>query len=122
MKTVVLKFGGTSVGSTDRIKKICKIISSYRKKKYNVLVVSSAMSGVTNELINKSKEISNNFDNAEYDALISSGEQVSCALIAGRLNHIGIKSIISPCIIIVSGTNVSLPDSAITLTVSCPNP
>ena len=92
MKTVVLKFGGTSVGSTDRIKKICKIISFYRKKKNNVLVVSSAMSGVTNELINKSKRISNNFDNAEYDALISSGEQVSCALIAGRLNHIGIKS------------------------------
>ena len=92
MKTVVLKFGGTSVGSTDRIKKICKIISFYRKKKNNVLVVSSAMSGVTNELINKSKRISNNFDNAEYDALISSGEQISCALIAGRLNHIGIKS------------------------------
>ncbi len=92
MKTVVLKFGGTSVGSTHRIKKICKIISFYRKKKNNVLVVSSAMSGVTNELINKSKRISNNFDNAEYDALISSGEQISCALIAGRLNHIGIKS------------------------------
>ncbi len=92
MKTVVLKFGGTSVGSTDRIKKICKIISSYIKKKNHVLVVSSAMSGVTNELINKSKQISNNFDNAEYDALISTGEQVSCALIAGRLNHIGIKS------------------------------
>jgi len=92
MKTVVLKFGGTSVGSTDRIKRICKIISSYKKKKNRVLVVSSAMSGVTNELIKKSKKISNNFDNAEYDALISSGEQVSCSLIAGRLNHIGIKS------------------------------
>ena len=92
MKTVVVKFGGTSVGSADRIKKICKIISYYIKKKHKVLVVSSAMSGVTNELIKKSKEISNNFDNAEYDALISSGEQVSCALIAGRLNHLGIKS------------------------------
>ncbi len=92
MKTVVLKFGGTSVGSIDRIKKICKIISSYRKKKFKVLVISSAMSGATNELIKKSKLISNNFDNAEYDALLSSGEQVSCALIAGRLKHIGIKS------------------------------
>ncbi len=92
MKTVVLKFGGTSVGSIDRIKKVCKIILSYKKKKYKVIVISSAMSGVTNELIRKSKEISNNFDNAEYDALISSGEQVSCALIAGRLNHMGIKS------------------------------
>ena len=54
MKTVVLKFGGTSVGSIDRIKKVCKIISSYKKKKYKVIVVSSAMSGVTNDLIKKS--------------------------------------------------------------------
>ena len=92
MKTVVLKFGGTSVGSIGKIKKICKIISSYKKKKSNVLVISSAMGGVTNELINKSKQISNNFDYAEYDALLSSGEQVACALIAGRLNHLGIKA------------------------------
>ena len=92
MKIVVLKFGGTSVGSIDRIKKVCKIIASYKKKKNKVLVISSAMSGVTNELINKSKLISNNFDKAEYDTLVSTGEQVSCALIAGRLNHIGYKS------------------------------
>ena len=92
MKTVVLKFGGTSVGSIDRIKKVCKIIAFYKKKKNKVIVVSSAMSGVTNDLINKSKLISNNFNTAEYDALVSTGEQVSCALIAGRLNHIGIKS------------------------------
>ena len=59
MKTVVLKFGGTSVGSIDRIKKVCKIISSYKKKKNKVVVISSAMSGVTNELVNKSKLISN---------------------------------------------------------------
>ncbi len=92
MKTVVLKFGGTSVGSIDKIKKVCKIIASYKKKKNKVLVISSAMSGVTNELVNKSKLISNNFDKAEYDTLVSTGEQVSCALIAGRLNHIGYKS------------------------------
>ena len=92
MKTVVLKFGGTSVGSIDRIKKVCKIIASYRKRKNKVIVVSSAMNGVTNELINKSKLISNNFDEAEYDTLVSTGEQVSCALISGRLNHIGFKS------------------------------
>ena len=92
MKTVVLKFGGTSVGSIDRIKKVCKIIAFYKKKKNKVIVVSSAMSGVTNDLVNKSKLISNNFNTAEYDALVSTGEQVSCALIAGRLNHIGIKS------------------------------
>ena len=92
MKTVVLKFGGTSVGSIDRIKKICKIIASYKKKKQKVVVISSAMSGVTNDLVNKSRQISSNFDKAEYDALLSTGEQASCALIAGRLNHIGIES------------------------------
>ncbi len=92
MKTVVLKFGGTSVGSIDRIKKVCKIIAGYKKKKYNVVVISSAMSGVTDDLVKKSKSISNNFDLAEYDALLSTGEQVSCALIAGRLKHIGFKS------------------------------
>ena len=92
MKTVVLKFGGTSVGSIDRIKKVCKIIAAYKKKKNRVLVISSAMSGVTNELVKKSRQISNNFSRSEYDALVSTGEQVSCALIAGRLNHDGFKS------------------------------
>ena len=92
MKTVVLKFGGTSVGSIDRIKKVCRIIFSYKKKKNNVVVISSAMSGVTNDLVKKSKLLSNNFNKAEYDALLASGEQTSCALIAGRLNHIGLKS------------------------------
>ena len=92
MKKVVLKFGGTSVGSIDRIKKVCKIIAFYKKMKNRVVVVSSAMSGVTNELVNKSKLISNNFDRAEYDALVSTGEQACCALIAGRLKHDGFKS------------------------------
>ena len=92
MKTVVLKFGGTSVGSINRIKKVSKIIASYKMKKNRVVVISSAMRGATNDLVNKSKLLSNNFDKAEYDALLSTGEQVSCALIAGRLNHMGFKS------------------------------
>jgi len=92
MKTVVLKFGGTSVGNIERIKKVADIIGSYKKKKFKVIVVSSAMGGVTNDLINKSKFISNNFDKAEYDTLISSGEQTACALIAGRLKHLGYKA------------------------------
>ena len=92
MKIVVLKFGGTSVGSTNRIKRVSKIIISYIKKKYKVIVASSAMSGVTNELVRKSKEISNDFLAEEYDVLVSSGEQMSCSLIAGRLNHLGYKS------------------------------
>ena len=92
MKIVVLKFGGTSVGSIERIKKIGKIIHQHLKTKKKIIVVSSAMSGVTNELINKTKKISDNFIPSEYDVLVSTGEQMSCALIAGRLNHIGIKS------------------------------
>ena len=92
MKIVVLKFGGTSVGSINRIKIIANIINQYIKAKKKVIVVSSAMSGVTNELISKTKQISNNFIPSEYDVLVSTGEQMSCAFIAGRLNHIGIKS------------------------------
>jgi aspartate kinase len=92
MKTVVLKFGGTSVGSIDRIKKVCTIIASYKKKRNRVVVISSAMSGVTNELVNKSKLISNSFNDAEYDTLLSTGEQASCALIAGRLIHNGYRA------------------------------
>ncbi len=92
MKIVVLKFGGTSVGSIERIKNVANIINSYHKKKYKLIVVSSAMSGVTNDLIRKSKRISENFLPSEYDVLVSSGEQVACSLIAARLSHIGLKS------------------------------
>ena len=92
MKTVVLKFGGTSVGNIGRIKKVANIIGSYKKKNIRVIVVSSAMSGTTNDLIRKSKKLSDKFDPAEYDVLLSSGEQVACALISGRLKHLGYKA------------------------------
>ena len=92
MKIVVLKFGGTSVGTIKKIKKVVEIIANYKKKNYKVIVVSSAMSGVTNELIKKSLEISDNFSNSEHDVLVSSGEQIACSLIAGRLIHKGFKS------------------------------
>tara|TARA_B100001540_G_scaffold163292_1_gene144474 strand:+ start:6354 stop:7568 length:1215 start_codon:yes stop_codon:yes gene_type:complete len=92
MKIVVLKFGGTSVGTISRIKKIADIVTNYIKNKYKVIVVSSAMSGVTNNLVRKSKDISNNFSDAEYDVLVSTGEQAACSLIAGRLIHKGYKS------------------------------
>jgi len=92
MKIVVLKFGGTSVGTIKKIKKVAEIIASYKRKNYKVMVVSSAMSGVTNELIKKSFEISDNFSVSEYDVLVSSGEQIACSLIAGRLIHNGYKS------------------------------
>ena len=92
MKIVVLKFGGTSVGTVNRIKKVANIIASYARKRFKVIVISSAMSGVTNDLINKSKNLSNNFNFSEYDTLVATGEQIACSLIAGRLNHIGYKS------------------------------
>ena len=92
MKIVVLKFGGTSVGTIEKIKRVAKIIIDYKKKNYRVIVVSSAMSGVTNELIKKSFEISDSFSDVEHDVLVSSGEQVACSLIAGRLIHKGYKS------------------------------
>ena len=92
MKIVVLKFGGTSVGSIEKIKNVAKIIKAYHKKRYKLIVVSSAMSGVTNDLVKKSKNISDNFSPSEYDVLVSSGEQVACSLIAARLIHIGLKS------------------------------
>ena len=92
MKIIVLKFGGTSVGSIERIKKAVSIIQRYIKKKYKVIVVSSAMSGVTNDLIRKSQKLSKSFSASEYDVLVSSGEQISCALISGRLTHLGYNS------------------------------
>ncbi len=92
MKIVVLKFGGTSVGTIKNIKKVAEIIGNYKKKNYKVIVVSSAMSGVTNELIKKSLEISDNFSESEHDVLVSSGEQVACSLIAGRLIEKGFEA------------------------------
>ncbi len=92
MKIVVLKFGGTSVGTIKKIKKVADIIEKFKKKKFKVIVISSAMSGVTNDLVKKSREISEDFSNSEYDVLVSSGEQVACSLIAGRLIHKGFKS------------------------------
>ena len=92
MKIVVLKFGGTSVGSIKKIKNVAEIIAGYKKEKFKVIVVSSAMSGVTNDLVKKSKEVSEHFADSEYDVLLSTGEQVACSLIAGRLIHKGIKA------------------------------
>ena len=91
MKIIVLKFGGTSVRSILRIKKVAKIIKSYSKK-YKVIVLSSAMSGTTNKLVNMSQKISKNFPDHEYDTLVSAGEQISCSLLAGQLLTNGLKS------------------------------
>ena len=91
MKIIVLKFGGTSIGSIHRIKKVARIVKSYTKK-YKVIILSSAMSGTTNKLIDMSKKISDNFADNEYDTLVSTGEQISCSLLAGQLIENGIQA------------------------------
>ena len=85
----VLKFGGTSVGTIERIQHVANIIKKERNSGNEVIVVVSAMAGKTNELIKFSKEISDNFDRREFDVLLSSGEQISSALLAGALKKIG---------------------------------
>ena len=81
----VLKFGGTSVGSIERIQHVANIIKKEHDSGNQVIVVVSAMAGKTNELIKFSKLISKDFDKRELDVLLSSGEQVTCALLAGAL-------------------------------------
>ena len=92
MPLIVLKFGGTSVGSCDRIIKVAKLVKQYYDQKNKVIVVSSAMSGATDDLIKKSKKISNTFEKSEQDVLVSTGEQITCSLLAGALIDLGLKS------------------------------
>ena len=88
----VLKFGGTSVGTTERIQHVAKIIKKELSSGNKIIVVVSAMAGKTNELIKLSKEISEEFNKREMDVLLSSGEQVSSALLSGALNEIDVKA------------------------------
>ena len=92
MPLLVLKFGGTSVGSCEKITKVAKLIKKYHDKKNKIIVVSSAMTGVTNDLVRKSKNISKRFEKSEYDVLVSAGEQIACSLLAGSLIQLGLKS------------------------------
>jgi len=92
MKKLTLKFGGTSVGTIDKIKHVANIVKKRINEDNQVIVIVSAMSGVTNDLTNKSNLISKNFDNKELDVLLSSGEQISCSLLAGALIDMGIKA------------------------------
>ena len=92
MKKLVMKFGGTSVGTIEKIKKVANIIKKRLSENNQIIVVVSAMSGVTDELKSKSDSISKNFDSKELDVLLSSGEQASCSLLSGALIDLGIKS------------------------------
>ena len=88
----ILKFGGTSVGSIERIQHVANIIKKEHDAKNQIIVVVSAMSGKTNELLSFSKKISDDFDKRELDVLLASGEQVTSALLAGALKELKIKS------------------------------
>ena len=92
MAKKVLKFGGTSVGTIDRILHVAKIIEKEYVAGNEIISIVSAMSGKTNELIKQSKTISENFNKRELDVLLSSGEQITSALLAGALINLGINS------------------------------
>tara|TARA_B100000029_G_scaffold289884_1_gene283534 strand:- start:74 stop:1288 length:1215 start_codon:yes stop_codon:yes gene_type:complete len=92
MKRIVVKFGGTSVGSIEKIVNAAKIVKKRHEEGNQIIVVVSAMSGTTNDLINRSKKISHNFSKSELDVLMSSGEQISSSLLAGAIIELGIKA------------------------------
>ena len=75
MSKKVLKFGGTSVGTIERIRHVAKIINEEYKAGHQIIAVVSAMSGKTNELVKMSKDIGKDFNKRELDVLLSSGEQ-----------------------------------------------
>jgi len=92
MSRIVMKFGGTSVGSVERINHVAEIVRSEVEAKNQVVVVLSAMAGETDRLVNLTKDLSKDFPTSEYDVVISSGEQVSVGALSGLLNSSGIKS------------------------------
>ena len=90
-RMIVQKFGGTSVGSEERIASVAQIIQKTSIDN-SVIVVVSAMSGETNRLIKLAKSFGENPSKREFDALISTGEKVSAALLAMALHQIGVKA------------------------------
>ncbi len=92
MVKIVIKFGGTSVGSIERIIAASKIIKKKSDKGNKIIAVVSAMSGKTNELVQQSEKITKNFNKRELDVLLASGEQATSALLAGALEKIGVKA------------------------------
>jgi len=92
MAKIVIKFGGTSIGSIDRIIVAAKIIKKKFDKGDKIIVVVSAMAGKTNELVKQSEKISKNFNKRELDVLLASGEQITSALLAGALEEKNIKA------------------------------
>jgi aspartate kinase len=89
---IVQKYGGTSVGTTERIKNVAKRVAKFKAQGHQVVVVLSAMSGETNRLIGLAKEIQENPDPRELDVIVSTGEQVTIGLLSMALKQIGLKA------------------------------
>ena len=92
MALIVQKYGGTSVGTSDRIKNVAERVARFKAQGHQVVVVLSAMSGETNRLIALSKTIQSNPNPRELDVLISTGEQVTIALLSMALMEMGLKA------------------------------
>ena len=92
MALIVQKYGGTSVGSIERIKNVAKRIARFHREGHRLVVVVSAMSGETNRLLELAKEISPNPDPRELDVVAATGEQVTIGLLAIALNELGLKA------------------------------
>lgn len=92
MSLIVQKYGGTSVGSPERIKHVARRVAKWQKQGHQVVVVVSAMSGETNRLLALAKEIQSQPDPRELDVMLSTGEQVSIALLAMALAELGISA------------------------------
>ena len=92
MSLIVQKYGGTSVGSTERIKNVAKRVAKWKAAGYDVVVVVSAMSGETNRLIALAKEIQPHPDPRELDVVAATGEQVTIGLLAMALMELGLKA------------------------------
>jgi len=92
MSLVVQKYGGTSVGSLDRIRGVAKRVAQTHRDGHQVIVVVSAMAGETDKLLGMGWELSERPAEREMDVLVSSGEQVSAALLAIQLNELGVPA------------------------------
>ena len=92
MYRIVQKFGGTSVADTQRIKEAAKKVAFEHSQGHQVVVVVSAMAGVTNKLIEFKNCVNNDLDASEYDVVLSSGEQTSAALMALALQNLGVRA------------------------------
>jgi len=93
MALIVHKYGGTSMGSTERIKNVAKRVAKWRRAGHDIVVVPSAMSGETNRLLGLAKEISADADPRELDMIASTGEQVSVGLLAIALHAEGVEAV-----------------------------